>query len=75
MPHDDTQQNFYYINRRVGSTNYKVKVYFNSAENETIEEKILRMVKNDAIIWPAVASACLRTARICPSPMTGMVTL
>ena len=49
MPHDDTQQNFYYINRRVGSTNYKVKVYFSSTENETMEEKILRMVKNDAM--------------------------
>ena len=40
MPHDDTQQNFYYINRRVGSTNYKVKVYFSSTENETMEEKM-----------------------------------
>ena len=49
MPHDNTQQNFYYINRRVGSTNYKVKVYFSSTENETMEEKILRMVKNDAM--------------------------
>ena len=49
MPHDDTQQNFYYINRRVGSTNYKVKVYFSSTEHETMEEKILRMVKNAII--------------------------
>ena len=49
MTHEETQQNFYYINRRVGSTNYNVKVYFSNTENETMEEKILRMVKNDAM--------------------------
>ena len=43
------QQNYYYINRRIGSTNYKVKVYFSDTERETMEEKILRMVKNDAM--------------------------
>ena len=49
MPYEEPQQNFYYINRRVGSTNYKVKVYFSNTENETMEEKILRMVINDAM--------------------------
>ena len=43
------QQN-YYINRRIGSTNYKVKVYFSDTERETMDEKILRMVKNDAMV-------------------------
>ena len=49
MTNAHPQQNYYYINRRVGSTNYKVKVYFSSTENETMEEKILRMVTNDAM--------------------------
>ena len=49
MTNAQPQQNYYYINRRIGSTNYKVKVYFSNTENETMEEKILRMVKNDAM--------------------------
>ena len=49
MTNAQPQQNYYYINRRIGSTNYKVKVYFSHTERETMEEKILRMVKNDAM--------------------------
>lgn len=49
MANAQPQQNYYYINRRIGSTNYKVKVYFSDTEKETMEEKILRMVKNDAM--------------------------
>ena len=49
MTNAQPQQNYYYINRRIGSTNYKVKVYFSNTERETMEEKILRMVKNDAM--------------------------
>lgn len=33
--------------RRIGSTLYKVNVYFNSASKETFEEKALRLMKND----------------------------
>ena len=49
MTNTQPQQNYYYISRRIGSTNYKVKVYFGDTERETMEEKILRMVKNDAM--------------------------
>ena len=49
MTNAQPQQNYYYINRRIGSTNYKVKVYFSDTERETMEEKILRMVKIDAM--------------------------
>ena len=31
------------MTRRIGSTNYKVRIYFNG--NETMEEKILRLVR------------------------------
>ena len=41
MTNAQPQQNYYYINRRIGSTNYKVKVYFSDTERETMEEKIL----------------------------------
>ena len=37
MTNAQPQQNFYYINRRIGSTNYKVKVYFSDTERETME--------------------------------------
>ena len=44
MTNAQPQQNYYYINRRIGSTNYKVKVYFSDTERETMEEKILRIL-------------------------------
>ena len=34
------------ITRRIGSTTYKLKVLFSENATETMEEKILRMVKN-----------------------------
>ena len=36
------------ITRRIGSTTYKLKVHFSENATETMEEKILRMVKNEA---------------------------
>lgn len=38
-----------FMTRRIGSTTYKVKVVFNDREKETMEEKILRIVQNEAI--------------------------
>ena len=37
------------ITRRIGSTTYKVRVEFSENATETIEEKILRMVKNESL--------------------------
>ena len=34
---------------KIGSTVYRVSVYFPEEETETLEEKILRLVKNDLI--------------------------
>ena len=39
----DTAQAFY---RRVGNTNFKVRVLFSESATETMEEKILRIVRN-----------------------------
>lgn len=41
--------NFSYMTRRIGGTTYKVKVVFNEQEKETMEDKILRMIRNETI--------------------------
>ena len=37
--------NFSYMTRRIGGTTYKVKVVFSDTEKETMEDKILRMIR------------------------------
>ena len=41
--------NFSYMTRRIGGTTYKVKVFFNDTGHETMEDKILRIVRNEAL--------------------------
>lgn len=41
--------NFSYLTRRIGTTTYKVKVIFNDTEHETMEDKILRLIRNEAV--------------------------
>ena len=36
-----------FIIRRIGGTTYKVRVVFNESGGETMEDKILRIVRND----------------------------
>ena len=38
-----------YITRRIGATTFKVKVVFNDTGQETMEDKILRIVRNDMV--------------------------
>ena len=42
-------RNFSYMTRRIGSTTYKVKVVFNENGTETMEDKILRLIRNEVI--------------------------
>ena len=35
------------IHKRIGSTMYNVGIYFNQNAKETMEDKILRLIKND----------------------------
>ena len=42
-------ENFRIITCRIGSTNYKVKVFFKNDEAETMQEKILRMIRSEAL--------------------------
>ena len=41
--------NFSYMTRRIGGTTYKVKIVFSDTEKETMEDKILRIVRNDMV--------------------------
>ena len=36
-----------FLQKKIGSTLCKVNVYFNNANHESLEEKILRLIKND----------------------------
>ena len=37
------------LNRRIGSTNYRVNAHFSENEAETLEDKIFRMIQNEAL--------------------------
>ena len=41
--------NFSYMTRRIGGTTYKVKVVFSDTEKKTMEDKILRMIRNETV--------------------------
>jgi hypothetical protein len=36
------------MRRRIGSTMYEVTVYFSQESDETLDDKILRMIRNEA---------------------------
>ena len=40
------------FSKRIGSTVYKVRIYFSQDTNETINDKILRLAKNDLNFVP-----------------------
>ena len=42
-------KNFAYTTHRIGGTTYKVKVVFNEDGTETMEDKILRLIRNDGL--------------------------
>ena len=42
-------ENYRIITRRIGSTTYKVKVFFKDDETETMQDKILRMIRSEAL--------------------------
>ena len=47
MGNKKEKQGFYMINRRIGSTIYRVKVYGSTTATETMEDKILRLIQNE----------------------------
>ena len=48
MPTEQNKREQFII-RRIGGTTYKVKVVFNESGYETMEDKILRIVRNDMV--------------------------
>ena len=40
--------NYTYMTRRIGNTNYRIKVVLSSTATETFEEKLLRLGRNDS---------------------------
>ena len=41
--------NFSYMTCRIGATTYKVKVVFSDTEKDMLEDKILRMIRNETV--------------------------
>lgn len=42
-------KNVAYTTHRIGGTTYKVKIVFNESATETLEDKILRIVRNEIL--------------------------
>ena len=42
-------KNFAYTTHRIGGTTYKVKVVFNDSGTETMEDKVLRIIRNEVV--------------------------
>ena len=40
--------------KRIGSTNYRVNVHFSSTSRETMSDKVMRLIRNDAATGKAV---------------------
>ena len=49
MNQDQNNANATMITCRIGSTTYKLKIYFNENAKETMEDKILRMIQNEVL--------------------------
>jgi hypothetical protein len=45
----NTRNGSFNMRRKISSTTYEVEVYFNPASRETMDEKILRLVRRDAM--------------------------
>ena len=37
------------LQKRIGSTTYQVNVYFSQTSTETLDDKVLRLIRNDAM--------------------------
>ena len=52
MAENESRKDYVTLARRVGNTNYKVRVHFSETGEETMEDKILRMIQRDALNLP-----------------------
>ena len=42
-------KNAVFLTRHIGKTTYKVRVYLSETAEETMEDKVLRMIRNEAL--------------------------
>ncbi len=42
-------ENISYMTKRIGNTTYKVKIAFSENNTETMEDKIIRIIKNEIL--------------------------
>ena len=49
MAKTENKINYTYVTRRIGATTYKIKVVFNDTGTETMEDKILRIIRNELL--------------------------
>ena len=55
----------YVLHRRIGSTTYRVRLHFNPESKETLDDKVLRLLKNDLNLSPSHATMGLsQTGRL-----------
>ena len=55
----------YVLHRRIGSTTYRVRLHFNPESRETLDDKVLRLLKNDLNLSPSNAKMDLsQTGRL-----------
>ena len=45
---DNKHSNTFTLSRRIGSTNYRVNAHFTETASETMEDKLLRIIKDEA---------------------------
>ena len=62
---DKTQDNC--IIRCIGSTDYKVRVFFSETEKETMEDKILRMIQNEVSTSKEICDTLKVSQMSCPA--------
>ena len=55
-PKNPTNPESFVIHRRIGSTTFLVNVHFNKEGRETLEEKALRLMKNELNFAPKNAT-------------------
>ncbi len=41
------------LKRRIGSTTYRARIYFNPEAKETMDDKVMRLLRNDLNLTPA----------------------
>ena len=59
----------YVLHRQIGSTTYRVRLHFNPNAKETLDEKVLRLLKNE--LQTAPDNAIMESLQACCLPERG----